>query len=118
MPGVQSFTPTRLASPAFSRLTRSRTRLTLVVSSEKSRCCQAMPESSTAMPMPLPVMPVLPLKVAPPVVRTLVTPVMVSSVLVVPVMRRFGEMLCTSASAAMVLILLAGSSADNAVTEV
>ena len=118
MPGVQSFTPTSFASPVFNRFTRSRTRLTPVVSSEKLRCCQAMPESSTAMPTPLPVMPVLLAKLVPLVVRTLATPVTFSSELVACVMSRFGETLCTSASAAIVLILLAGSRADNAVTEV
>jgi hypothetical protein len=69
------------------------------------------------MPMPLPVMPVICAKLVVPVLRIAAVPVTFSIVLAERAIRRFGEMLCTSARAAMALTLAAGNSAASASTE-
>jgi hypothetical protein len=109
-------TPARAASPTFVKSTASRTRL-LPPSSLNVLCCHEMPESRTAMPMPLPVMPVICATLVVPVVRMAAVPVTLSIVLAARAIRRFGEMLCTSLRAAMTLTLLAGSMAASASTE-
>lgn len=116
MPAVQSRTPARTASPALVKLTASRTRLSSP-SPLKGLCWYEKPESSTAKPMPAPVRPSLCGKVVEPVLRTAAVPVTVSTVLVARFIRRFGEMLCTSGRAAIVLTWWAGSSAARASTE-
>ena len=100
-------------------MTARLTRLLDPLASRKAACEWLMPESSMAMPTPLPSRPVLPPDLATrgPLSVPVMMPVIDSSRLAVRTVGRLGEMLVTSARAAMVLTLAAGSSADSAVTD-
>jgi hypothetical protein len=71
-----------------------------------------MPESSTAMPTPVPSSLLTPLPV-----WAVLAPVASSSELAVRAVGRFGEMLCTSLRAANCAMRLAGSITDSARTD-